>query len=309
MADKKNNENKKNGMNKKEEKKMAKAMKKITVSMVNGQIMITAINGKKLSEQKRFGVYSMKENMLPHISIRPIKGSWLEMDVHVVEDENGKMTVEAVRESDAYWGFAEAILGSKKAVNKAKKSLIEARKNAIEKKQQQVNQTKQDNNVVVGATKTGYIYSKSLQGAQEEVIDLGEKFGTRVMRWGKGLDCTKIYNSDKEEVARIMWDKSGKAPRIRFMNSDVYYVKAYNEDAFLHFVDGKKVVVMDAKLANALWFFYKNFVIRLAQLKGWELPIAHKGMPQEYWDSLEKEYEAEEAARIAKKNYKNNGKV
>lgn len=304
MANKKSNNNEeKNAMNNKEEKKMAKAMKKITVSMANGQIMITKIDGKAVDEPRRFGVYSGNENTLPRISIRPKVGGWMELTAHVVEDENGKLSVEAVREPDAYWGFAEVILGGKKNVNAAKKALIEARKNAIAKKQTE--QSEQNNNgIIIGATTHGYVYSKPMASAQEEVIDLS-KFGSRLMKWGKGLDCSKIFK-EKEEVARIFWQKSGDPAKIRLMGEEEkrYYMLSYTKDDFIYFNEKKeKVVVNDQALRNALWFFYKNFVVRLAELKGWKLPEKKVAYYQDngYWDSLEKEYEAEEAARAAKK--------
>lgn len=316
MASKKdNNENKKNnGVNNQEGKNMKKNNTKLTVNMIDGQIMITAINGKKLDEQKRFGVYSVKENMLPHISIRPIKGSWLELDVHIVEDENGKMIVEAVREQDAYWAMAEVILGGKKAVNKAKKVMITKRQEILAAKEQQAAQATENNGILIGAETHGYVYSKPLPGINEETIDLG-KFGTRTMRWGKGLDCTKVFDCNKE-VARIMWDKDGSSPRIRFMGEEGirYYMLSYDQKSFIHFEDKKKVVVMDGKLATALMFFYRNFVMKLAELKGWKLPEKKQPYYQDkgYWDALEKEHEADEAAieaaRQARKNSKGNNK-
>ena len=311
MANKKNNENKNNGMNKKEETKMAKVAKKISINIMNGVINIVKINGEACKEPRRFGVYTKPENgTLPHISIRPKVGGWLNLDAYVAEDENGKLTVAVNHEPDAYWNFAEVILGGKKAVNAAKKALITARKNAIAAKEQQAAQVTENNNIIIGADVHRYVYTQQLPGINEEIVDLGEKFGSRLMKWGKGLDCTKIYNGDKE-VAYIFWQKSGKAPRIRLLNEDVkrYYMKAYNQDAFIYYDGDKKVTVMDAKLANALWFFYKNFVLKLAELKGWELPIAHNGMPQSYWDSLEKEYEQEEAAIEAARAAKKNGKA
>lgn len=298
----KNNNEKKN-INK-EEKKMAKAMKKITVSMANGQIMITKIDGKAVDEPRRFGVYTKPENgTLPHISIRPKVGGWLELDVKYVNDENGiPINVEPNHEPKAYWAFVEQILGGKKAVKQAIKATIELRKSLLLKKAEEAKQMAKDNNgMIIGATKTGYIYQKPMAGAQEETIDLG-KFGKRTLRYGKGLECSKVLNGDKE-VAYIFWQKSGDSPKIRILSEKEkhYYMLSYDQTSFIYFQDKKRVVVMDSKLANALWFFHKNFVVRLAELKNWKLPTAHKGMPKEYWDSLEKEYEAEETARTTKK--------
>lgn len=298
MVKKDNNEKKNNGLNNKEEKNMKKAAKKISVNIIDGVINIVKIDGEACKEPRRFGTYTGGENnILPSITITPKVGGRFKLSAYVAKDENGKLVVMANHEPDAYWAMAEYIMGGKKNVNAAKKALIKARQNVIEKQQQAAQAAQNNNGILVGAETHGYVYSKPMPGAQVEVIDLG-KFGKRSMKWSKGLECSKVYDGDKE-VAYIFWEKSGKAPRIRLLSEDVkrYYMKAYNQDAFIYYDGDEKVTVMDQKLVNALWFFYRNFVMKLAELKGWELPVAHKGMPKEYWDSLEREHEAEEAAR------------
>lgn len=128
---------------------------------------------------------------------------------------------------------------------------------------------KQNNNsIIIGATVHGFIYQKPMAGTQVETIDLG-KFGTRLMKWGKGLECSKVFDGDKE-VAYIFWQKSGKPAKIRLLNEEEkhYYMLSYDQTSFIYFENKEKKVVIDSKLATALMFFYRNFVLRLAELKG-----------------------------------------